>query len=95
MAVLCTTSQWSPHNWYEDVYVVSICVMVAVWSVAGTIGHVAHGKSTVVKAISGVQVCLRKTAICGYRQQNSKHHSLPGPEEVPHASYCITSHVKY
>ena len=23
----------------------------------GTIGHVAHGKSTVVKAISGVQVC--------------------------------------
>ena len=24
--------------------------------VAGTIGHVAHGKSTVVKAISGVQV---------------------------------------
>ena len=24
----------------------------------GTIGHVAHGKSTVVKAISGVQVCL-------------------------------------
>jgi hypothetical protein len=25
---------------------------------AGTIGHVAHGKSTVVKAISGVQVIL-------------------------------------
>ena len=24
----------------------------------GTIGHVAHGKSTVVKAISGVKVCL-------------------------------------
>ena len=24
---------------------------------SGTIGHVAHGKSTVVKAISGVQVC--------------------------------------
>lgn len=24
----------------------------------GTIGHVAHGKSTVVKAISGVLVCL-------------------------------------
>jgi translation initiation factor 2 subunit 3 len=24
----------------------------------GTIGHVAHGKSTVVKAISGVQVFL-------------------------------------
>ncbi len=29
------------------------------WSLilSGTIGHVAHGKSTVVKAISGVQVC--------------------------------------
>ena len=26
----------------------------------GTIGHVAHGKSTVVKAISGVQVRLQK-----------------------------------
>lgn len=28
---------------------------------SGTIGHVAHGKSTVVKAISGVQVirCFR------------------------------------
>ena len=25
-------------------------------SFSGTIGHVAHGKSTVVKAISGVQV---------------------------------------
>ena len=25
---------------------------------SGTIGHVAHGKSTVVKAISGVQVCM-------------------------------------
>jgi translation initiation factor 2 subunit 3 len=24
----------------------------------GTIGHVAHGKSTVVKAISGVKVCV-------------------------------------
>ena len=26
------------------------------WIILGTIGHVAHGKSTVVKAISGVQV---------------------------------------
>ena len=26
--------------------------------IAGTIGHVAHGKSTVVKALSGVQVPL-------------------------------------
>lgn len=25
-------------------------------NILGTIGHVAHGKSTVVKAISGVQV---------------------------------------
>lgn len=27
-----------------------------VFGTTGTIGHVAHGKSTVVKAISGVQV---------------------------------------
>lgn len=27
-------------------------------SFPGTIGHVAHGKSTVVKAISGVQVII-------------------------------------
>ena len=26
---------------------------------AGTIGHVAHGKSTLVKAISGVQVSFK------------------------------------
>lgn len=26
------------------------------FNLSGTIGHVAHGKSTVVKAISGVQV---------------------------------------
>ena len=31
------------------------CVSVVI---SGTIGHVAHGKSTVVKAISGVQVKL-------------------------------------
>ena len=28
------------------------------FNLSGTIGHVAHGKSTVVKAISGVQVIL-------------------------------------
>lgn len=33
----------------------------------GTIGHVAHGKSTVVKAISGVQVYF---IILLYRQLN-------------------------
>ena len=31
----------------------AVCVCVCG---AGTIGHVAHGKSTVVKAVSGVQV---------------------------------------
>lgn len=33
---------------------------------SGTIGHVAHGKSTVVKAISGVQVilCIDFNVIC-------------------------------
>jgi hypothetical protein len=33
-----------------------VCVGVARHAAVGTIGHVAHGKSTVVKAISGVQV---------------------------------------
>jgi translation elongation factor EF-Tu-like GTPase len=32
-------------------------------SCIGTIGHVAHGKSTVVKAISGVQVNINIQAI--------------------------------
>jgi translation initiation factor 2 subunit 3 len=31
--------------------------------VAGTIGHVAHGKSTVVKAISGVQTVRFKNEL--------------------------------
>ena len=35
---------------------VCVCVCVRVYVCVGTIGHVAHGKSTVVKAISGVQV---------------------------------------
>jgi translation initiation factor 2 subunit 3 len=35
---------------------------------AGTIGHVAHGKSTVVKAISGVQARGR-TPLCRRRQK--------------------------
>ena len=38
----------------------------SVFCVTGTIGHVAHGKSTVVKAISGVQVpCLCSIILCG------------------------------
>ena len=38
------------HNYYL------IRTPFTVSSLVGTIGHVAHGKSTVVKAISGVQV---------------------------------------
>ena len=40
---------------------VCLCVCskeISLFECAGTIGHVAHGKSTVVKAISGVQVIL-------------------------------------
>jgi hypothetical protein len=33
------------------------------WTSAGTIGHVAHGKSTVVKAISGVQTVRFKNEL--------------------------------
>jgi ABC-type uncharacterized transport system ATPase subunit len=32
--------------------------------ISGTIGHVAHGKSTLVKAISGVQVCKCYLIFC-------------------------------
>ena len=31
-------------------------LQIIIFKTLGTIGHVAHGKSTVVKAISGVQV---------------------------------------
>lgn len=34
------------------------CMQLCDAFLAGTIGHVAHGKSTLVKAISGVQVLL-------------------------------------
>lgn len=34
-----------------------------VWAFTGTIGHVAHGKSTVVKAISGVQTVRFKNEL--------------------------------
>jgi len=37
---------------------VCVCKEISLLECAGTIGHVAHGKSTVVKAISGVQVIL-------------------------------------
>ena len=33
-----------------------LCDFLTLFVFSGTIGHVAHGKSTVVKAISGVQV---------------------------------------
>ena len=45
-----------------------VCMYVCMYGVyIGTIGHVAHGKSTVVKAISGVQVyrlCVCVCAVC-------------------------------
>lgn len=33
-----------------------LMIWILIFVFSGTIGHVAHGKSTVVKAISGVQV---------------------------------------
>ena len=45
---------------------------------SGTIGHVAHGKSTVVKALSGVQVCFSvfktKTNYLRQRLSNMSKH---------------------
>lgn len=47
----------------KKLYMHNCCLLVKlrleliIWDwIEGTIGHVAHGKSTVVKAISGVQV---------------------------------------
>lgn len=54
----------------------------------GTIGHVAHGKSTVVKAISGVQTVKFKSELIrnitiklGYA--NAKIYERDGPKDVP------------
>ena len=47
--ILCNTKQLSTL----------VCFYVFMCLFIGTIGHVAHGKSTVVKAISGVQVRTR------------------------------------
>jgi translation initiation factor 2 subunit 3 len=58
----------------------------------GTIGHVAHGKSTVVKAISGVQTVRFKNELIrnitiklGYA--NAKIYKCDGPVDVP-GNYC-------
>lgn len=54
----------------------------------GTIGHVAHGKSTLVKAISGVQTVKFKSELVrnitiklGYA--NAKIYKADGPKDVP------------
>ena len=60
----------------------------------GTIGHVAHGKSTVVKAISGVQTVRFKNELIrnitiklGYA--NAKIYKADGPpSNEPGADYC-------
>jgi len=58
----------------------------------GTIGHVAHGKSTVVKAISGVQTVRFKNELIrnitiklGYA--NAKIYKCEGDQDVP-GNYC-------
>lgn len=58
----------------------------------GTIGHVAHGKSTVVKAISGVQTVRFKNELIrnitiklGYA--NAKIYKCDGPKDEP-GNYC-------
>lgn len=60
----------------------------------GTIGHVAHGKSTVVKAISGVQTVRFKNELIrnitiklGYA--NAKIYQAEGPQSSdPGANFC-------
>ena len=47
----------------------------------GTIGHVAHGKSTVVKAISGVQVILEYNNYFVGQENEGFCHYCPSPGE--------------
>ena len=49
---------------YVCMYGVCVYVCMYVCMYIGTIGHVAHGKSTVVKAISGVQVYRLCVCVC-------------------------------
>ena len=44
-------------SWVVKIPLFSHSFLNPLFLCTGTIGHVAHGKSTVVKAISGVQVC--------------------------------------
>jgi translation initiation factor 2 gamma subunit (eIF-2gamma) len=51
----------------------------------GTIGHVAHGKSTLVRAISGTNVSIFKTLLkyffidcSSLKRENKKHHNQIG-----------------
>lgn len=68
------------------------------WPVcAGTIGHVAHGKSTVVKAISGVQTVRFKNELernitikLGYA--NAKIYKAKD-SRVPRYCLCPSMHV--
>ena len=66
----------------------------------GTIGHVAHGKSTVVKAISGVQTVRFKTELernitikLGYANAKifcAEDPTVPRPDRYAVRSHCET-----
>ena len=53
---------------------------------SGTIGHVAHGKSTVVKALSGVQVCF---SVFKTKTNYSVRQRLSNMSK--HYNYCMCS----
>lgn len=47
----------------RNIYYAQAILLTVISSYPGTIGHVAHGKSTVVKAISGVQTVRFKNEL--------------------------------
>ncbi|KAH8096751.1 translation initiation factor eIF2 gamma subunit [Phellopilus nigrolimitatus] len=63
---------------------------MARWDTAGTIGHVAHGKLTVVKVISGVMTVRFKNDLLGYANAKGCYRSYHSNKE-DHPPYVSSS----
>ncbi|KAK3337272.1 hypothetical protein B0T19DRAFT_412036 [Cercophora scortea] len=61
----------------------------------GTIGHVAHGKSTVVKAISGVQTRRVPRPTCYRSYKSEKEVDPPCEREGCEGTYRLLRHVSF
>jgi hypothetical protein len=59
----------------------------------GTIGHVAHGKSTVVRAISGVQYLTIYSAL--YASSRRRYATLPFDSDMQTRRFIVVRLVKH